>query len=83
VFRPSTGQWWVLNSSNGSTTLVTWGVPGDIPVTGDWDADGRADFTIWRSAGAATWFSQYATGGSAVVGWGTTGDQPTGRRPGS
>jgi hypothetical protein len=58
-------------------------VSGDIPVSGDWDGDGRNDFTVWRPGGAATWYTQFSTTGFAIVGWGTTGDRPSGRRPGS
>ena len=39
------------------------GGAGDIPVAGDWDGDGRSDFTIWRPS-TGVWFTQYATGGA-------------------
>jgi len=31
VYRPSTGQWWVVQSTNGITN-VTWGNSTDIPI---------------------------------------------------
>ncbi|MEN3333051.1 MAG: hypothetical protein V7641_2416, partial [Blastocatellia bacterium] len=30
VWRPSTGTWFIINSSNGSTTVVGWGTSGDL-----------------------------------------------------
>ena len=42
VFRPSTGQWFIIPSSNpGSPIIQSWGLNGDIPVRGDYDGDGK------------------------------------------
>jgi len=32
VFRPSTGVWQILYSSNGTSAFQQWGLTGDIPV---------------------------------------------------
>jgi hypothetical protein len=52
VYRPSNGQW-ILRSSTASTALtqtVTFGgQAGDLPVTGDFDGDGRTDIGIFRN----------------------------------
>ena len=32
MFRPLTGQWWVIRSSNDTSAMFTWGGGGDIPV---------------------------------------------------
>jgi len=34
IFRPSTGTWWILQSSNGYTGFFTysWGVSTDTPI---------------------------------------------------
>jgi hypothetical protein len=51
VWRPSSGEWWVMNS-----TTLAWGMrqklggPGDTPVPGDYDGDGRTDFAVWHPA---------------------------------
>lgn len=54
VWRPDTGIWYVLKSSNGydqSTPLIfQWGKLGDIPVPSDYDGDGLTDFAIFRSS---------------------------------
>ena len=36
IFRPSTGTWYALNSSAGyaSSTVVQWGLSGDVPAAG-------------------------------------------------
>ena len=33
---------------------VSWGLPGDIPVTGDWNGDGKDDIGIFRP-GSGLW----------------------------
>jgi hypothetical protein len=32
VWRPSTGDWWVLRSADTSLLAVHWGQSGDIPI---------------------------------------------------
>jgi len=34
IFRPSTGTWWILQSSTGYTTYTSqlWGASGDVPL---------------------------------------------------
>jgi hypothetical protein len=42
VWRPSTGDWWLLNTVGCSVCpppLVQWGQSGDIPLIGGWPAD--------------------------------------------
>ena len=34
IWRNSTGQFWVLQSTNGVYTAVQWGLPNDFPVAG-------------------------------------------------
>ena len=48
IWRPSDGCWYVSRSSDGGTTSLQWGggsisgaVPVDVPVTGDFDGDGK------------------------------------------
>lgn len=46
VWRPSNGTWYV---NDGSTWYsASWGQSGDIPVPGDYDGDGKTDFSIFR-----------------------------------
>jgi hypothetical protein len=48
VFRPSTGVWYILRSSNNSFVITQWGVNGDVPVVGDYDGDGLDDIAVFR-----------------------------------
>ena len=45
VYRPSTGTWFTLKSSTNYTASASFqlGVSTDLPVTGDFDGDGRTD----------------------------------------
>ena len=60
VFRPSTGAWWVLKSGGNFATYTTlsWGLPGDTPVPGDYDGDGKLDPAVFRkeSYGGGSWY---------------------------
>jgi uncharacterized delta-60 repeat protein len=49
VFRPSDGNWYILKSSDKSIVTVHFGQSGDIPLAGDFDGDGRADTSVYRS----------------------------------
>jgi hypothetical protein len=48
VFRPSTGTWHVVRSSDGGFTSRQWGTAGDRPVPAYYDGDRKADFAVWR-----------------------------------
>ena len=59
VYRPSTGMWYVIQSSTGTGWEAQWGWPGDQPIVGDYDGDGRADPTVFRHS-TGQWFSRAA-----------------------
>ena len=37
-----------------------WGVPGDQPLSGDFDGDGKTDLVIYRPS-TGTWYVRYST----------------------
>lgn len=56
IFRPSSGDWYILYSSGGYTGLH-FGQNGDLPVTGDYDDDGKSDVAvIRREGGQISWY---------------------------
>ena len=76
VWRGAAGQWQWLGSSTGyrqgdaGSRTDPDHQPGDVPLLGDVDGDGRADLILWR-ASARTWHwltssSGYAQGGSVT-----------------
>ena len=54
VFRgtvPGAGNYayfYITNSSDNSYRLEQFGATGDVPVSGDWDGDGKADLAVYR-----------------------------------
>jgi hypothetical protein len=57
VFRPSEGNWYILYSSTGGWTGLHFGQNGDLPVTGDYDSDGKSDVAVVRREnGLLIWY---------------------------
>lgn len=50
VFRPDTGVWYVLNSTNGNFSAVGFGLSTDTISPGDYDGDGKTDRAVFRSS---------------------------------
>ena len=67
VYRPSTGYWYILNSSAGYAAgvgnwLYQWGNSGDAARPGDFDGDGKADIAVYRPS-SGQWFVRLSTYG--------------------
>lgn len=75
VFRPSTGVWYSLNSSDGALVATQFGQNGDIIVPGDYDGDGKTDNAVYRPSTGA-WYMLRSTAGFAAIGFGAAGDIP-------
>lgn len=56
LYQPSTerspqGRWWIMAlDGRGLAQGVAWGFAGCIPVSGDYDGDGRADLAVYHPA---------------------------------
>jgi hypothetical protein len=62
LFRPSTGEWFLNRSGNGSwnnckkdTCLTGFGKAGDLPVIGDWNGTGISKIGVFRPT-TGEWF---------------------------
>jgi CheY-like chemotaxis protein len=79
VWQPSTGNWFVIPSSNpgNPVTQPTWGIPGDVPVPGDYDGDGKTDFAVWRPSTGDWWIVPSGNPGAPIIQqWGLYADIP-------
>ena len=87
-YRPSTGVWYILLSTNdysqspGQYLTIQWGQPGDIPVPGDYDGDGKTDPAVYRPSNGV-WYILLSNNGYSqspgqylVEQWGQPGDIP-------
>ena len=66
------------NSATGSLTATSFGLASDNIVSGDFDGDGKADITVWRSGTQAFYYIlQSQTNTFRADAFGQTGDDPT------
>ena len=77
VWRPSTGQWFLVQSGSSIPLIRQWGSAGDVPVPGDYDGDGKTDFAVWRP-GTGMWYVLLSGSGNSIsiFQWGSMGDIP-------
>ena len=78
LYRPSTFMWYLdYDNSGGSDERVQWGLNGDLPVTGDWDGDGKDEIGLYRPS-TFMWYLDYDNSGLSDerVQWGLNGDLP-------
>jgi hypothetical protein len=77
VWRPSNGTWYVQPNSTLPSISISLGLPGDIPVLGDFDGDGLADFAVWRPTDLNWYIRPNNTANPATSqSWGLPGDIP-------
>ena len=55
--------------------MFQFGANGDVPITGDFDGDGRSDFTVFRPSNGV-WYSLKTSEGFSAFPFGISSDQP-------
>ena len=75
-WTPSTPQscFFGFHNYTAIDTCYPWGIPGDIPVGGDFDADGKTEIAIFRQGKWA--MQQTGTLTYRAIYWGMAGDKP-------
>jgi hypothetical protein len=79
LYRPSTGQFFIRSSLNGSVTAIKFGAPGDQGLLCKWDSNamsGGDNLILFRNG---TWFINLAADGATVDSsfpYGAATDQP-------
>ena len=89
-FRPSTGEWFLDRNGNRKWNkckkdlcVASFGVPGDIPVAGDWNGTGKTKIGVFRPS-TGEWFLDFDGNGVwdgpnidlYISGYGQEGDIP-------
>jgi hypothetical protein len=72
AFRPSVHTIYLKNGT--TTTAISWGVSTDLPVTANWNENGRTDVGVFRPS-AHTFYLKNGTTTTAIN-WGTSTDKP-------
>ncbi|MEO6394019.1 MAG: FG-GAP-like repeat-containing protein [Pyrinomonadaceae bacterium] len=72
VFRPSDGNWYLLQSAAGFTG-IHFGAAADQLAPADYDGDGKTDIAVFRDG---TWYLLRSQAGFLAINFGSTGDIP-------
>jgi hypothetical protein len=73
VWRPSNGDWYLINSGANTFTGFKFGQIGDRIVPADYDGDGRTDTAVYRGG---TWYLNRSSAGFTGVQFGLPDDVP-------
>ncbi len=74
VFRPSSGVWYAMGSTDGGFRAQAFGIATDKAAPGDYDGDGKTDNAVYRDG--TWWISQSSNNTSRVEQFGLAGDVP-------
>lgn len=76
VYRPSTGVWYAINSSDNSIRIQGFGISEDIPAAEDYDGDNITDIAVFRPSTGNWYFFRSSDNTVGIVHFGTNGDIP-------
>ena len=76
VFRPSNGNWYMIESATSKLTTLGWGQQDDIPVPADFDGDSRADLALYRPSNQTWYIKHIASGNTRTQQYGNSTDKP-------
>jgi uncharacterized delta-60 repeat protein len=76
VFRPNSGAWYKLNSSNGIFDGRLFGLSTDRIVPGDYDGDGKTDIAVFRPSSGEWIILKSTTNEVSFQQFGANGDRP-------
>lgn len=79
VFRPSSAFWFIMNSSNSTSSATQYGLATDIITPGDFDGDGKTDIAVFRPSEGNWYVLQSTNSQTTIRPFGTTGDTPVAR----
>jgi glucose/arabinose dehydrogenase len=76
IYRPSTGVWYAINSSNGSFRIQQFGIAEDIPALEDYDGDNISDIAVFRPSTGTWYYIRSSDNTVAIIQFGLSGDKP-------
>ena len=76
VFHPGNGTWYSISSDGTGEKHITFGLPGDIPVPGDYDGDGITDRAVFRPTDGFWFFLLSSNDAYYGFQWGVGTDVP-------
>jgi CSLREA domain-containing protein len=76
IYKPASGKWNIIRSSDGALVTQQFGINGDTPQPGDYDRDGKNDFAVWRSTAGVWYILKSSDGSNTSQPLGASGDVP-------